>query len=84
MFSLSLLQKMPIQSRVDFIRLIMAYGDFLISEACVNLKREMKNSRKGAKGEVREDIDDHAINANEYAWAVLVKKLRRWKDFKIH
>ena len=76
--------KIPIQSRVDFIRLIMAYGDFLISEACTNLIREIKNARKGKKGEVREDIDDHAINANEYAWAVLVKKLRRWKDFKMH
>ena len=76
--------KIRIQTRVDFIRLIMAWGEFLVSEACANLIREIKNSRKGEKGEVREDFDDHAINSNEYAWQPLIKRLRRWKDFKEH
>lgn len=71
-----------IVDRVSFIRLIMAYGDFLISEACPNLIRELKNSQKGEKGEPREDINDHAINANEYAWIPIIYRLRRWKDFK--
>lgn len=76
--------KIRIQTRVDFIRVLMAWGDYLVSEACTNLAREIKNSRKGEKGEVREDFDDHAINSNEYAWQPLVKRLRRWKDFKEH
>jgi phage terminase large subunit len=74
--------KLKIQTRVDFIRLIMAWGEFLISDSCVNLKREIKNSRKGDKGEVRSDIDDHCINANEYAWASIINFLKRWKEFK--
>lgn len=74
--------KIRIQTRVDFIRLIMAWGEFLISDACKNLIREIKNSRKGEKGEVREDFDDHAINANEYAWQPIINRLKRWKTFK--
>jgi phage terminase large subunit len=74
--------KMKIQSRVDFIRLIMSFGEFLISEACPNLYRELKNARRGKNGKCREDIDDHAINANEYAWAPIINRLKRWKTFK--
>ena len=74
--------KIKIQNRVDFIRLIMAFGEFLVSEACVNLIREIKNSRKGEKGEVREDIDDHCLNANEYAWQPIISKVKRWGTFK--
>ena len=74
--------KMRIQSRVDFIRLIMSFGEFLISEACPNLYRELKNARRGKNGKCREDIDDHAINANEYAWAPIINRLKRWKSFK--
>lgn len=74
--------KMRIQSRVDFIRLIMSFGEFLISEACPNLYRELRNSRRGKDGKCREDIDDHAINANEYAWAPIINRLKRWKNFK--
>ena len=75
--------KIRIQTRVDFIRLIMAWGEFYVSEACSNLIREIKNSRRGAKGEVREDFDDHCINANEYAWQPIINRLKRWKDFKV-
>lgn len=74
--------KIRIQTRVDFIRLIMAWGEFLVSEACVNLARELKNSRHGQNGEVREDLDDHAINANEYAWQPIINRLKKWKTFK--
>lgn len=74
--------KISIQTRVDFERLLMAWGDFMISEACPNLAREMRNSKHGAKGEVREDLDDHAINAHEYGWQSIINKLKRWKEFK--
>lgn len=76
--------KLNIQTRVDIIRLLMAWDEFLISEGCQNLARELKNSRKGENGNPREDINDHAINANEYAWASMIKKLQRWKTFKEH
>ena len=76
--------KIRIQTRVDFIRLIMAWGEFLISSNCHNLIREIRNSRKGEKGEPREDFDDHCINANEYAWQPVINRLKRWKDFKQH
>ena len=76
--------KIKIQTRVDFIRLIMAYGEFLISEACANLTREIKNSVRGKDGRCREDIDDHAINANEYAWIPIINRLKAWKTFKEH
>lgn len=74
--------KIRIQTRVDFIRLIMAYGEYLVSEACPNLIREIKHCRRGDKGEVRQDINDHCINANEYAWQPIINRLRRWKTFK--
>lgn len=76
--------KIPIQSRVDFTRLMMAYGDYQITTKCPNLKREFLNSRKGLKGEPREDTDDHEINANEYAWSPLRNSVVRWKTFKEH
>ena len=75
--------KIKIQTRVDFIRLIMAWGEFLVSSSCKNLIREFKNSRRGQNGEVREDFDDHAINSNEYAWQPIIGRLVKWKTFKI-
>lgn len=76
--------KIKIQTRVDFIRLLMAFGEYLVSDACKNLIREIKASRKGEKGEVREDIDDHAINSNEYGWQPIINRLKRWGTFKEH
>lgn len=76
--------KVGIQARVDFERLIMAYGEFLFSENNRNLIREIKNSRKGDKGEVREDFDDHAITAMEYGIQAFINKLKRYKTFKVH
>ena len=74
--------KISTQSRVDFIRLIMAYGEYYVSNLCPNLIRETKNSRHGEKGEVREDLDDHALTASEYAWVSIINRLKRWKTFK--
>lgn len=76
--------KIPIRSRIDFTRLLCAYGDFIVSRACPNLIREMKNCKKGEKGKAREDINDHAINACEYAWAPYRKDIVKWKTFKEH
>lgn len=76
--------KIKIQTRVDFWRTLMGWGDFLISQNCKNLIREMKNSKRGAKGEPREDFDDHAINAHEYGATPLLKRLQRWANFKEH
>jgi len=76
--------KKTIQSRVDFQRLLMAYGEFLTCSNSANLIREIKNSRHGEKGEVREDIDDHAITAMEYGVAPIINRLKRYKQFKEH
>lgn len=74
--------KRPIQTRVDFEDQMMAYGDLLVTQSCPNLIREIKNSRRGEKGEAREDLDDHAINGFEYAWAPHRDTITRWKTFK--
>lgn len=76
--------KIRIQTRVDLIRLLMSFGEYKITNLCPNLIREIRNCRQGDKGEVREDINDHAINANEYAWCPLYKQLKRYGSFKEH
>ena len=76
--------KISIQSRIDFSRQLMAYGNFKVCDQCKNLIRELKNSRKGEKGEPRKDTDDHAINAHEYGWAPFRHSIIRWKTFKEH
>ena len=74
--------KIPILSRVYFENIMMAYGCLTPSKTCKNLIREIRNARKTKAGRVREDYDDHAINAFEYAWIPLRKRLKRWKSFK--
>lgn len=74
--------KIPILSRVYFENVIMAYGNYRVSDRCKNLIREIKNARKSKEGRPREDYDDHAINAFEYAWIPIRKRLVRWKAFK--
>ena len=74
--------KIPILSRVYLENNIMGYDSFRISNGCPNLIREIRNARKSKDGRVREDYDDHAINAFEYAWIPLRKKLVRWKAGK--
>lgn len=77
--------KTPIQGRVDWERLMFSYGDLLVNEKCPNLIRELKNSRRGKKGEARENIDDHAINAFEYGIAPFRNDFTLWKtNFKEH
>lgn len=74
--------KIPILSRVYFENILMAYSSLKVSENCYNLIREIKNARKSKEGKIREDYDDHAINAFEYAWIPMRKRLVRWKTFK--
>lgn len=76
--------KISIQSRIDFWRLMMAYSSFLISTQCKNLSREIKNCRRGKKGEARENGNDHQINCTEYGFQPIVAYLKKWKTFKQH
>ena len=74
--------KIKILSRVYFENTLMGYDDLWVSDNCPNLIREIKNARKAPDGRVREDYDDHAINAFEYGWIPIRQKLKRWKTFK--
>lgn len=77
--------KLSIQSRVDFSRLMMAYGNFLIvKENCPNAIREYKTARKGNKGEARAPGNDHFIDSCDYSWAPFRTDLAMWKNFKEH
>ena len=76
--------KISIQSRIDFWRLMMAYDSFLISSKCKNLTREIKNARRGKKGEARADVDDHILTAAEYGFQPIIQQLKRWRTFKQH
>ena len=71
--------KTKIWDRVQFERIMFGYGDMLISENCKNLIREIKNSRRGEKGEARVDGNDHCINAAEYQFAPFRNSFVRWK-----
>lgn len=74
--------KLMIESRVYFTRQLMAYGNFRVSRYCENLIREISMASQSEDGRVREDTNDHAINANEYAWAPIAPRLRLWATFK--
>lgn len=76
--------KDKIQTRVDFTNLLMAFSEFLISDKCKNLIREIKSSRTGEDGRPREDFDDHTINACEYSFAPYIRQLKRWQSYKEH
>lgn len=77
--------KLRIQSRVDFERLMMAYGKFKVVAAnCPNAVREYKLARKGEKGEARAPGNDHLIDSVNYSWAPFRTSLDMWKDFKEH
>lgn len=75
-------KKKTIRTRVAFTNLLMAYKEFFICDRCKNLIREMKNSRKGDKGEARSDGDDHTLNSSEYNQVTFYERLRRWQNFK--
>jgi len=77
--------KISIQSRIDFYKLMMAYGDFKVcQEKCPNLIRELKYARKGEDQAPRADGNDHQLNSHEYGTTPLLANLRRWKNFKVH
>ena len=74
--------KKSIWARVNFEKANLGWGDIFISKSCPNLIREMKDSQKGSSGEPRGELNDHAINAWEYAWAVFTPRITRWKQFE--
>ena len=74
--------KIKILTRVYFENRMMCDYILRFSYKCKNLIREIKSARRAKDGKVREDDNDHAINAFEYAWIPVRKKLRRWKTFK--
>jgi len=74
--------KLPIEARVQFSRQMMAWSEYLVCGKCQNLIRELGNSQKGDNGEARENLDDHAINASEYAWYPWHSKIKRWTEVK--
>lgn len=76
--------KHKIMSRIDFANHMMAYQDFLVSRDCPNLIREIRQAKRGENGKPREDINDHALNANEYAWAPFMRQMARWSELKEH
>lgn len=78
--------KLSIQTRIDFERLMMAYGCFLINgETCGNGVREYRTARKGDRGEPRVPGNDHFIDATNYAWAPFRNEIILWKtQFKEH
>ena len=75
--------KISIQTRVDFMRMLMGYQECLISSNCQNLIREIESSRRGVNGECRENLNDHALNAWEYGWTPLKAMLMRYRLFKV-
>jgi len=77
--------KLTIQSRVDFIRLMMAYNKFkIVKENCPNAIREYKTARKGEKGEARVSGNDHLCDAVDYSWTPFRTNLDMWREFKEH
>lgn len=73
--------KKPINTRIRFENQLMAHGRLRISTRCEHLKREFSHSREG-KGKPREDLNDHAINAFEYASAPMYPLVKDWANFK--
>lgn len=77
--------KLRIQSRVDFVRLMMAYGKFkIVKENCPNAIREYRNARKGEKGEARAPGNDHEMDCIDYGWTPFRTSLDMWHEFKEH
>ena len=76
--------KRPIRTRTSFYNLLMAYGEYVVSNRCPNLAREIRNCRKGEGNIPRQDGNDHILNANEYQMSPFFQSLNRWKTFKEH
>lgn len=78
--------KKPIQTRVDFERMLMAYSCFHVNKDwCPNAIREYKVARKGTKGEAREPGNDHCLDSISYSLAPYYSSIKLWKTkFKEH
>ena len=78
--------KLTIQNRVDFLRLMMAWGNFLIvKENCPNAIREYRMARKGEKGEARAQGNDHMLDCIDYSYIPYRYDLNMWKsNYKEH
>lgn len=73
--------KYPINLRIRFTRLLMAWGNMRFTEKVPNLTREIRNCH-ASKGLLRDNINDHAINAFEYATAPMYSQIKQWQGFK--
>jgi len=78
--------KKPIQTRVDFERMLMAYSCFHVNKDwCKNTVREYKVARKGEKGEARAPGNDHCLDSVAYSQAPFYPSIKLWKTkFKEH
>lgn len=74
--------KLSIQNRTDFEKVMMAWGNFVISDNCKNLIREIKAARRDKNGRARADGDDHALTACEYGFTPKLGNVHMWKKFK--
>lgn len=74
--------KIAIRTRVDFMRVMMATDGFFVSDTCKNLIKEIEECKKGVRGQPRDGIGDHAINAFEYAWTPFRQRIKKFNDFK--
>lgn len=74
--------KLSVQTRVDFEKVLMAWGNFVVCDQCRNVIRELRNARRDPKGRARTDNDDHALTSMEYAFTPLLGDVHQWKNFK--
>lgn len=77
--------KLKIQTRVDWWRLNMGWGDLIIGDNCVNLIREIKQAHRDSElNTCRADGNDHMLTCCEYASTPSMMSMVRYKDFKEH
>ena len=85
-FKFSDCTKKPIQTRVDFERMLMAYSCFHVNKDwCKNTIREYKVARKGEDGSARAPGNDHCLDSVSYSLAPYYTSIKLWKSkFKEH
>lgn len=78
--------KKPIQTRVDFERMLMAYSCYHVNKDwCPNTVREYKTARKGDDGGARAPGNDHCLDSASYSLAPYYTSIKLWKtQFKEH
>lgn len=78
--------KRPIQTRVDFERMLMAYSCFHVNKDwCKNTVREYKTARKGEDGSARAPGNDHCLDSCSYSASPYYNSIKLWKTkFKEH